>query len=185
MTMRARDPRPFPGRAVTSASDADTGDIGASDRRHQQIPPPVQGSAIIRAGYVRTDPYMPINTTPLRDTRLSWEARGLLAYLLTVAIDRRGGASPLLTLTHADTEAPNAAERALRELVRFGYVDEHTVRDPQGRLSRTLIVHDQPPGGPSEDRGENDGGPGQPPRGASPLDTGSTGEGERDGNRRP
>ena len=167
--MKARDPRPTPMQGGTSASD----------RRHRQTHPPVRdGRAIIRAGYVRTDPYMPINTTPLRDTRLSWEARGLLAYLLTVAIDRRGGASPLLTLTHAYTEAPDAAERALRELVRFGYVDEHTVRDQQGRLSRTLIVHDQPPGVPSEDRGENDGGPGQPPRGASPLDTGRPGEGK-------
>lgn len=66
----------------------------------------------------RENPYAQIDNRPLRDKRLSWRARGILAYLLTWPNDWKVMTA---NLVNQGTEGRDAVRAAFKELALFGY----------------------------------------------------------------
>lgn len=80
----------------------------------------------------RDCPYVQIDHRPLNDRRLSWKARGLLAYLLSKPSDWEVIIAALVK------ESPGGEETvrgALKELEQVGYAKLETMRCDKGRVS--------------------------------------------------
>lgn len=73
-----------------------------------------------------------IATDPLRDTKLSWKARGILAYLLTLPDNWKGQIYHLKEMSELDGET--AIRSALKELVENGYAKIRTKVKENGRF---------------------------------------------------
>ncbi|MFD5146228.1 helix-turn-helix domain-containing protein [Streptomyces sp. NPDC058401] len=102
----------------------------------------------------------------VRDRRLSFTARGILCYLLSLPDGAREDVRTLAD-NHPGV-GRRGVSKAVDELVRYGYYARRTVRDPvTGHVHTETFVSDTPP---TEDRP-------QPP-GASPDPTPGTGEGK-------
>lgn len=102
----------------------------------------------------------------LRDRRLSFTARGILAYLLSLPDGSREDVRTLAD-KHPGVGRRGVA-KAVDELVQYGYYARRTVRDPlTGHVHTETFVSDTPP---TEDRP-------QPP-GSDPDPTPGTGEGK-------
>ncbi|MCJ0873548.1 helix-turn-helix domain-containing protein [Streptomyces sp. AP-93] len=101
----------------------------------------------------------------VRDRRLSFTARGILCYLLSLP---DGSREDVRTLADKHPGVGRrGVSKAVDELVRYGYYARRTVRDPlTGHVHTETFVSDTPP---TEDRP-------QPP-GAGPDPTPGTGEG--------
>lgn len=88
------------------------------------------------------DPYTRISNASLRDARLSFKARGLLAYLLSHANGFDLSAAALLAVT---TDGRDAINAGIHELERLGYLARVQVRGVAGRLGSThYAVADDP-----------------------------------------
>ena len=88
----------------------------------------------------RDTPFVVIERAALEDERLSWKARGLLAYLLTRPDNWQ------VRFSHLMQQAPEG-ERALRgafaELCDCGYAALVTPRDGEGRLEgRQWVIYE-------------------------------------------
>lgn len=73
-----------------------------------------------------------INST-IQSKILSWEARGLLTYLLSLPDDWD------INVTHLINQSPAKRKKVLsiiEELIRFGYVRKEVVREKSGRIMR-------------------------------------------------
>lgn len=84
----------------------------------------------------------------LRDTRLSWKARGLLAYLLSQPPGWH------TWLEHLATQAPDGRDSVragLRELESCGYLRRWRTQDPRGHWHWNSTVYDTP----VENRGDD------------------------------
>jgi hypothetical protein len=90
--------------------------------------------------YKRDNPYVQIDRRTVQDKRLSWEARGMLAYLLSLPPDWR------ITVEHLQKQGDagrDAVRRILRELQTFGYAsgfgkpDDH---NQTGRFGGSVIT---------------------------------------------
>ncbi len=93
--------------------------------------------AIIRVARDKAHPYTIINNTPLRDSRLSWKAKGLIGYLLTMPDDWQ------VMMCHLVQQSPCgkfATYSGLRELEDVGYIRRTRVRDTLGRITRVEYV---------------------------------------------
>lgn len=78
----------------------------------------------------------------LRDARLSFAARGLLAYLLSMPDNWEIRASDLVKRSPAGRDAIYST---MRELVRLGYMQRKEIRASDGRISGTeTIVYERP-----------------------------------------
>lgn len=82
-----------------------------------------------------------LSNATLADARLSWEARGLLAYLISKPDHW------VINIKHLAKESPSASKqrlyRILNELENCGYLTQERVRDEKGRLGETeRIVHE-------------------------------------------
>ena len=134
--MKARDPRPIPSPSSTRARSQRGGDK-TEDGRRQRAPAGPDGRAILRVSRDRDHPYTIMNNTPLRDTRLSWKARGRIGYLLTMPDDWR------VMVCHLLKQSPcgrDATYTGLRELEVAGYIRRSRARDERGRIVRTEYV---------------------------------------------
>lgn len=121
------------------------------------------GGGIIRVAHDARNPYTVINRTFTEDPALSWEARGLLAYLLCKPNDwevrstdliRRGNAGRLMM------------RRMLQELETAGYLVRTCSRGPGGRWVWVSTVYEAPGVGqpPPVERTSD-----EPPRGETPA----------------
>lgn len=80
---------------------------------------------IVRATKDRENPYVMINKEAISDTRLSWKARGLLAYILSKPNDWK------VILEHLENQAPDgktSLRSGIDELKKHGYVIRVAVR---------------------------------------------------------
>ena len=72
------------------------------------------------------------NINKLKDTNLSWKAKGLLAYLLSLPDDWQIYESEIVK--HAK-DGIDSTRTAIKELIDAGYIERQRVRDEKGRLS--------------------------------------------------
>lgn len=85
--------------------------------------------------------YTVIRNQTLRDSRLSFKARGLLAYLLSLPDQATVNREDLARYT---TEGEYSIRTALRELVRAGYIEHERIRGERGRWITETIVRERP-----------------------------------------
>ena len=78
--------------------------------------------------------YTTILNKTLQDEFLSWEARGLLAYLLSLPEDWD------INISHLANMSPSCKRKRtltiVEELIRNGYMRKETIRDTNGRIMR-------------------------------------------------
>lgn len=91
---------------------------------------------IMRASHNRENPYVLIDRTMANDERLSFEARGLLTYLLAQKDDFQIWVSALIN------RSPNAGRdriyRILKELELCGYIERVRIRNEHGHIVRSV-----------------------------------------------
>jgi hypothetical protein len=101
----------------------------------------LDGPTIIRMCKNRANPYVMINRRALEDDRLSWAARGLMAYLLAKPDDwevrpgdlqRNGGCGK------------HAVRSILTELETYGYLWRHKVNGEGGKFTWVHRVYESP-----------------------------------------
>jgi hypothetical protein len=81
----------------------------------------------------KQNPYLILDKTCLLDTRLSWRAKGLLSYLLSLPNDWTVRVPELVSRS---TDGRDAVYAGLKELREFGYIVYHPVaRNENGQLS--------------------------------------------------
>lgn len=121
--------------------------------------------AIMR-GILPTDSFTIISNAWLRDSSLSWKAKGLLAYIASHAA---GHALTLEQILAEGTDKIDAVRSGLGELEGLGYLRRHDVRDGKGhRVGTDFELLDpgvESPGGKIQsgaDQGEQDVSAGQP-----------------------
>lgn len=85
--------------------------------------------------------YSSINNTVLRDERLSWRARGIAAYLLTMPDDWEINHDHLWK--HG-IEGRDAVLNAMRELEEVGYLVRTKTQDKRGKFQTTVTLHEEP-----------------------------------------
>jgi hypothetical protein len=83
---------------------------------------------------IPADHFTIIRNDWLRDERLSWKARGLVAYL---ASHRVGWETSLEQLARAGKDGKDAVATGLKELVDLGYLKINRQRDEHGKVSGT------------------------------------------------
>lgn len=89
----------------------------------------------------RDTPYVQIDNRPLRDARLTWKARGLLAYLLSLPDDWR------ISRDHLAKQGPDgvaAVRSALTELEAAGYLQRRRYRTDDGKFAWEHLLHETP-----------------------------------------
>ena len=83
-----------------------------------------------------------ISNVTLQDTRLSWKARGVLAYLLSLPDDW------VIIVEDLVSRAPDGVDSlraGLKELEKFGYISKRRTRDEAGKITGTeWFVHEEP-----------------------------------------
>jgi len=84
-------------------------------------------------------PFAQIANEALRDKRLSFRARGILAMVLSHTGEWQANKTWLMTQTPEGTEGRDAIQTALNELTALGYREVLNERGPSGRL-RTIVV---------------------------------------------
>lgn len=87
--------------------------------------------------------YVVMNRTALNDNRLSWKAKGIMAYMLSMPDDWVFYMDELIT--HA-TDGKDSFKSGLKELKDNGYVERKPVRDEKTKriVAWETIVHEAP-----------------------------------------
>ena len=85
--------------------------------------------------------YTVINNTVLKDTRISWKAKGLFCYLLSLPEDWVIYQSELLN--HA-TDGRESLRNAIQELEQLGYLQIEKKRDDRGHFTTIYKVIENP-----------------------------------------
>lgn len=81
------------------------------------------------------------NTTVIRNSRLSWKARGLLAYLLSLP---DGWKTSSAQLARVGPDGRDAILSGLSELEAAGFIRRRLHRQPDGTVRTVTIVFDRP-----------------------------------------
>ena len=82
-----------------------------------------------------------LHNATIRDPRLSWKARGILVYLLSLPDNWRTSAEDLAR--HAP-DGRDSIRAGLRELETWGYLRRVKQRDDTGRVRTITTVYDRP-----------------------------------------
>jgi len=96
----------------------------------------------IRRGPRLADNFSVLSNAVLNDDRLSFRARGVLAWLLSKPADWRVRSEAIAG--QSPTEGREAIRTAMRELVELGYLIREKVQDEQGRWSTIQTVYEEP-----------------------------------------
>jgi len=103
--------------------------------------------AIIRKGLNREKPYVIIEKTILQDKNLSWKARGILAYLLSLPENWTLYVKELLA--HSEMDGEKATRTGLNELIEFGYIHRRAARREDGKFrGQEYLVYEDPADNP-------------------------------------
>lgn len=85
--------------------------------------------------------FVRILNSAMQDNRLSFRARGVLAYVLSMPDDWRHSSRRMAA---CGNEGRDAVQAALNELRALGYCEFHRENGPQGRFSTAIIFREQP-----------------------------------------
>ncbi|EJR53675.1 hypothetical protein IIO_05932, partial [Bacillus cereus VD115] len=86
--------------------------------------------------------YSVINNTGLRDERLSWKAKGILAYILTLPDDWVFYREELAT--HSK-DGIDSLKSGMKELKEYGYVKRAPIRNDKNKIvSWETVIHEVP-----------------------------------------
>jgi hypothetical protein len=96
---------------------------------------------VIRSQHDRDNPYFLIRRDAAQDGRLSWEARGLLAYVLSKADNWKVRLGDLRRQSGAGRDV---TRRILKELETAGYLTRERVRIAHGRFDWVCTVYEKP-----------------------------------------
>jgi len=80
----------------------------------------------------RDNPFVMIDKACLEDSRLSWKARGILAYLLSKPDNWKVMTCDLVA--KSDRDGRDAVLSALRELIEHGYAELQPIQGEDGRM---------------------------------------------------
>jgi len=87
---------------------------------------------IFRAVKDSSNPYVMINKMPLNDSNLSWQAKGILSYILSLPDDWKIYESELTTHT---CDGIKCTRSAIKELINKGYIRRNRLKDVRGRFN--------------------------------------------------
>lgn len=87
------------------------------------------------------DHFTVVRNQTLRDSRLSYKATGLLAYLLSLSDDSTLSREHL---TDAKNDGARSVRSALKELTDCGYIEHRTVQNERGRWTTEATVYERP-----------------------------------------
>lgn len=96
-------------------------------------------SGIIRT--VKDERWQVVSNEPFEDSRLSWEARGVLAYLLTKP---DGWITRNQDLINQGPAGRNKVKRIISDLRKFGYLKRYRFRRENGRFGWITLVFESP-----------------------------------------
>lgn len=98
---------------------------------------------IIRVSKNKNNPYVQINRTVLNDTRLSWKAKGMMAYMLSMPDDWVFYREELIK--HS-TDGKDSFNSGFKELEKYGYVKVTRIIGERGRVSHwETVIYETPP----------------------------------------
>jgi hypothetical protein len=98
-------------------------------------------SGIVRVEKNANNPYKTLNTTFANDERLSWAARGMMAYLLSKPDNWRVVTKDLIAQTKAGRDAVHTI---LRELEACGYLTRNRYQSVGGKFVWESVVYETP-----------------------------------------
>lgn len=97
---------------------------------------------IIRVEKNKKNPYVMIDKRFFEDERLSWKAKGLLGYLLSRPDNWK---VKIYDLINRSTDGRDSVYSGLKELEKFGYLENSPIRDEKGKIVYwEKIVHEYP-----------------------------------------
>ena len=98
--------------------------------------------SIFRVCKDKNNPYVQINKTALNDARLSWQAKGLLCYMLSLPDDWKFHRAELLKHT---SDGETCLRGCLSELRKYGYITIKCHKNEQNRISHwQTYVYESP-----------------------------------------
>jgi len=112
----------------------------------------------------RTNPYVMIDKTSLEDARLSFRAKGILAYLLSRPDNWSPNRDQLAAISK---EGRDAVAAALRELTKFGYFERRRERCEDGTFAYIGVIYEVPRSTADGESGNGESGNGKPRDGNS------------------
>lgn len=99
------------------------------------------------------NPFVMIDKTSLKDERLSWKAKGLLAYLLSLPDDWKIYEAEI---TGHSTDGIKSTRSGIQELIKYGYIVRVQLRGEKGKFGGyEYEVYEKPTVIPKEENGEN------------------------------
>lgn len=90
----------------------------------------------------RESPYAMIDKRGLTDSRLTWRAKGILAYCMTLPAHLRVS---MVSLVDSAPDGAKSLRSGMRELAEFGYAYLETIRDKHGHIIGTQwVIYESP-----------------------------------------
>ncbi|MFE5369208.1 hypothetical protein [Streptomyces mirabilis] len=135
--------------------------------------------SVIRAARSAEGRYTQIMNAALQDERLSFRARGLMAYLLSLP---PGTHINSVELAQRAKEGRDAIRKALAELEEFGYLRRTARRSSKGTFRANAVLCDDPDLPLDDEPGPENPAPGNPPkrRPPAPENPASAGQATKD-----
>jgi len=101
-----------------------------------------ENNSIFKVVKNKQNPYVQIDRKTLGDKRLSWKARGILSYILSLPSNWK------LYMSELKTHAPDgesSLKSGIKELIKYGYMKCNVLRDGKNRISRwEYLVYEKP-----------------------------------------
>ena len=99
---------------------------------------------ILRISKDKENPYVMINKNVMQDERLSWKARGLMGYLLSLPDDWVLYTEELEK--HSEKDGRESLASGIKELIKYGYIAREQAREKKGSFGLwTYVVVEAPP----------------------------------------